>query len=51
MLETNKSHWVWNMPVCQDLVLLFPYMVTERNKRDSTCTLAAWANISPNTER
>lgn len=51
MLKTHKSQWVWNTPVCQDLVLLFPYMVTERNKRDCTCLLAAGANVSPNRER
>lgn len=47
MLKTNLSHWFWNVPVCQDLVLLWPYMVTERQKSDSACTLAAWANVSP----
>lgn len=47
MLKTNLSHWFWNVPVCQDLVLLWPYMVTERQKSDSAYTLAAWANVSP----
>lgn len=33
-----KQTKVWNAPVCQDLVLFLPYMVTERKKSDYTYT-------------
>lgn len=48
--ENKLKHRVWNVPFCQDLVLLLPYMVSERKSSDSACILVC-CNVSQNRKR